>query len=100
VVAVHVAAASALARPGPVEDAAVPAVVWTVDAESGRVEAPSSPRGGPYGGLRGRMPGFSSPRRWVPMLSWVGYVTAFLVAAFLVGLIPQAVVAVFAGNHG
>jgi len=53
-----------------------------------------------YGGLRGRVPGFSSPRRWVPMLSWVGYVTAVLVAAFLVGLIPQAVVAVFVGNHG
>jgi hypothetical protein len=193
VLAVHVAPGGALARPGPVEGAAVPAVVWTVDADSGRIEAPPGLRGGPpagpirraaarlaagqpavpvgvldhaersvmqvrrgmsitgvpsvvglvlmllalrlgftvfgdvvagawlalprdgvllagvigaaalafdYGGLRGRVPGFSSTRRWVPMLSWVGYVAAVLVTAFLVGLIPQALVAVLAGNHG
>ena len=183
VVAVHVAPAPALAAPGPVEGAAVPAVVWTVDAETGAVATPPGPRGGPSagpiraaarhlasggpaspighldyaernvmlvrrsisfrqapgivglllafltfrqaltvfgevtagrwltvprdgvlllglvgalllaldaGGLRSRLPGFSSRRRWMPVLSWAGYVVVVVVAAALLGLlIPQ-----------
>lgn len=180
VVAVHVAPARELAPAGPVEGAPAPAVVWTVDAGSGRVETPAGPRGGPspgplrraarelaagrpavplgvldhaerdvmqirrgysigsvpgvvglllvllglrfaytvyvdfayrqwlalprdlvlllgvigaaalafdYGGLRSRLPGFSSPRRWVPALSWAGYVAAVVVAAALLSLL-------------
>ncbi len=40
-----------------------------------------------YGGVRQRLPGFSSSRRWVPLLSWVGYIAAVLVAAALLGLL-------------
>lgn len=181
VVAVHVAPALGLGRPGWVEDAAVPSVVWTVDADSGRVEAPAGPRGGPpartfahaarhlagggapasfgeldyaergimqvhrrspavtrvpgvaglvlallgirfaftvwgdimggrwltlprdlvllagivgavalafdYGGVRGRLPGFSSTRRWVPALTWIGYIAAVVIVAGLLGLL-------------
>src|SRR2546429_452960 len=36
---------------GTLEDAATPAAVWTVDAESGAVQAPGGPRGGPSAGL-------------------------------------------------
>ena len=39
-----------LASAGPVEGTAAPAVVWTVDAESGEVAAPPGPRGGPSAG--------------------------------------------------
>jgi hypothetical protein len=185
VVAVHVARAGELAAAGPVEGAEAPAVVWTVDAESGAVQAPASPRGGPpagpvrraarhlarggepaplgaldvaergvmqarrggyapgtvpsvvglllalvalrlafgvygdvvsrqwlalprdvtllagvvgaaallfdYAGIRGRLPGFSSSRRWVPALSWVGYVAVVLAATALLGLLVPEV---------
>lgn len=47
VVAVHVAPGSELSRPGPVEGAAVPATVWTVDSETGRVEVAGNPPGSP-----------------------------------------------------
>jgi hypothetical protein len=181
VVAVHVAPHSRLARPGWVEDAAVPSAVWTVDADSGHVEAPAGPQGGPparaveraarhlatggapatfgeldyaergimqvhrrsttvarapgvaglllmllgfrfaytvfgdvmggrwltlprdlvllagivgavalvfdYGGIRGRLPGFSSTRRWVPALTWVGYIAVVVIVAGLLGLL-------------
>ena len=184
VVAVQVAPPTRLAPAGPLEDAATPAAVWTVDAESGAVQAPGGPRGGPsvglvrraarhlagggpatplgaldlaergvmqvrrghagggvpsvvglllallalrlalgvygdiagrhwlalprdavllagvvgaaalaldYAGIRSRLPGFSSSRRWVPALSWAGYVLVVLVATALLGLlVPQA----------
>lgn len=47
VVAVHVAPGAELSRPGAVEGAAVPATVWTVDAETGRVEVAGNPPGSP-----------------------------------------------------
>jgi hypothetical protein len=40
-----------------------------------------------YQGLRSRLPGFSSSRPWVPILSWVGYVGAVLIAVALLGLL-------------
>jgi hypothetical protein len=40
-----------------------------------------------YGGIRGRLPGFSSTRRWVPALTWVGYIAVVVIAAGLLGLL-------------
>jgi hypothetical protein len=40
-----------------------------------------------YAGVRSRLPGFSSSRRWVPALSWVGYAAAVLLATALLGLL-------------
>jgi hypothetical protein len=40
-----------------------------------------------YAGIRSRVPGFSSSRRWVPALSWVGYAAAVLLATALLGLL-------------
>jgi hypothetical protein len=42
------------------------------------------------GGLRSRLPGFSSSRRWLPLLSWVGYVAVVVVAALLLGLLEPS----------
>lgn len=50
VVVVQVAPAPDLTTAGPVPGTAVPAAVWTVDAESGRVEVVGSPPGSPPGG--------------------------------------------------
>jgi hypothetical protein len=38
-------------------------------------------------GLRSRLPGFSSSRRWLPLLSWLGYIAVVVVAALLLGLL-------------
>jgi len=60
VVVVHVAPAAQLGRPGPVPGAAVPAAVWTVDSESGRVEIAGSPPGSPsVGELRNAASGLA-----------------------------------------
>lgn len=185
VVVVQVAPASELVPAGAVEGTAVPAVIWTVDQESGHAETPPGPRGGPspgpvrraardlvagrpavpigvlgaserelmqsssrrpsaavvpglaglvlvlvgfrlamtvfgdvarhdwtalprdvvllagligagillydYAGLRGRLPGFSSRRRWVTILTWAGYVAAVVVVAEALGyFVPLA----------
>jgi hypothetical protein len=181
VVVVQVADRSELAPAGPVEGAAVPAMIWTVDRDRGTVEAPAGLPGGPragsvrravgdlmagrpavpigvlgaaerelmkggsralsgavvpgivglvlvlvgirlalnvlgdvtgqhwsalprdailllgvigaglllsdYGGLRARLPGFSSRRRWVALLSWAGYVAAVVVVAAVAGFV-------------
>lgn len=181
VVAVAIGPAAELPPAGAVDGAAGAAVVWTVDAESGHVQAPVTPAGGPslgivrraardlaagrppapiaaldvaernvmlgrgrryragavpgivglvlvllavrfaftvfgdvaaqrwaalpqdavllagvvgaaalafdIGGLRSRLPGFSSSRRWLPLLSWVGYIAVVVVAAYLLGLL-------------
>ena len=50
VVVVHVAPGSGLTAAGPVAGAAVPAAVWTVDSETGRVVVAGSPPGSPSGG--------------------------------------------------
>lgn len=50
VVVVHVAPASELGPAGLVAGAAVPAVVWNVDSESGRVEVAGRPPGSPSAG--------------------------------------------------
>ena len=50
VVVVQVAPASELLPAGPVPGAAVPAAVWTVDSESGRVEVAGRPPGSPPAG--------------------------------------------------
>jgi hypothetical protein len=50
VVVVQVAPASELAPAGPVPGAAVPAAIWTVDSESGRVEVAGRPPGSPPAG--------------------------------------------------
>lgn len=47
VVAVHVAPRSQLAQAAPVAGTAVPAAIWTVDSESGRVEVAGNPPGSP-----------------------------------------------------
>jgi hypothetical protein len=49
-VVVHVAPAAQLPPAGPVVGAAVPAAVWTVDCETGRVETKSTPPGSPPAG--------------------------------------------------
>jgi hypothetical protein len=49
VVVVQVAPARELVAPGLVNSTAVPAAIWTVDAESGRVETTSQPPGSPSG---------------------------------------------------
>jgi hypothetical protein len=41
-------------------------------------------------GLRSRLPGFSSSRRWLPLLSWVGYIAVVVVAALLLGLLEPS----------
>jgi hypothetical protein len=50
VVVVHVAPATQLPPAGPVEGAAVPAAVWTVDSETGHVETRANPPGSPPAG--------------------------------------------------
>jgi hypothetical protein len=50
VVVVQVAPGTQLAPAGPVVGAAVPAAIWTVDSETGRVEAAGKPPGSPSGG--------------------------------------------------
>jgi hypothetical protein len=47
VVVVHVAPGAQLAAAGPVVGAAVPAAIWTVDSETGRVEVAGKPPGSP-----------------------------------------------------
>lgn len=181
VVAVAIARPGQLPPAGLVDGAAGPAVIWTVDADTGHVHAPVTPAGGPslgivrraarelaagrpaapiaaldvaernvmlgrgrrysargvpgivglvlvllavrfaftvfgdlttqhwvalprdavllagvvgaaalafdVGGLRSRLPGFSSSRRWLPLLTWVGYIAVVVVAALLLGLL-------------
>lgn len=50
VVVVQVAPGGQLATAGPVVGAAVPAAIWTVDSETGRVEVAGKPPGSPSGG--------------------------------------------------
>ena len=50
VVVVHVAPANQLTPAGQVAGTAVPAAIWTVDSESGRVAVASTPPGSPPGG--------------------------------------------------
>lgn len=49
VVVVHVAPRALLATVGPVEGSLVPAAIWTVDSETGRVELAGKPPGSPSG---------------------------------------------------
>ena len=49
VVVVQVAPGAELATAGPVAGAAVPAAIWTVDSETGRVEVAGKPPGSPSG---------------------------------------------------
>jgi hypothetical protein len=50
VVVVQVAPGAELTTAGPVAGAAVPATIWTVDSETGRVEVAGRPPGSPSGG--------------------------------------------------
>jgi hypothetical protein len=50
VVVVQVAPGPELAQAGPVAGSAVPAAIWTVDSETGRVEVAGKPPGSPSGG--------------------------------------------------
>ena len=50
VVVVQVAPAGELTKPGLVDSTAVPAAIWTVDSETGRVDASGQPPGSPSGG--------------------------------------------------
>jgi hypothetical protein len=50
VVVVQVAPGAQLAAAGPVAGSAVPAAIWTVDSETGRVEVSGKPPGSPSGG--------------------------------------------------
>ncbi|HXC75651.1 MAG TPA: hypothetical protein VNU19_01230 [Candidatus Acidoferrum sp.] len=50
VVVVQVAPAGELTKPGFVDSTAVPAAIWTVDSETGRVDTSGQPPGSPSGG--------------------------------------------------
>ena len=50
VVVVHVAPGNQLTPAGPLTGSAVPAAIWTVDSESGRVAVAGTPPGSPAGG--------------------------------------------------
>src|SRR5438445_13837745 len=68
VVVVHVAPANQLTPAGQVAGTAVPAAIWTVDSESGRVAVASTPPGAPPGGemkraATARLTGAPTPSR-------------------------------------